>query len=66
MGTDEYRVSLVDNPGFGEMNEHITQLADISAKSSSLYVYVTAPGNVTGETDFKFFEKLADQCPGML
>ena len=36
-----YSVSLVDNPGYGETNVHITQLADDSAKISSVYVYVT-------------------------
>ena len=61
-----YSVSLVDNPGYGETNEHITQLADDSAKISSVYVYVTQSGNIAGVTDFEFFRKLAEHCPGML
>ena len=62
----EYSVSLVDNPGFGEINAHITQLAEDSAKFSSVYVYVTQSGNIAGITDSEFFRKLAEQCPGML
>ena len=61
-----YSVSLVDNPGYGETNAHITQLADDSAKISSVYVYVTQSGNIAGTTDSEFFRKLAEQCPGML
>ena len=60
-----YRISLLDNPGFGETNEYITQLADTSAKSSSVYVYVTESANVASITDFKFFENLAQRCPGL-
>ena len=66
MGTHGYKVSLVDNPGSGEVNEMITQVAEFSAKSSSVYVYVTTPGSVGGTIDATFFENLAKECPGML
>ena len=64
-GTHGYRISLLDNPGFGETNEYITQLADTSAKSSSVYVYVTESANVASITDFNFFENLGQRCPGL-
>lgn len=63
--THGYRISLLDNPGFGETNEYITQVADVSAKSSSVYVYVTESANVASVTDFNFFKNLAQQCPGL-
>ena len=35
-----WNVYLVDNPGFGETNESINDLAETAMKSSSAYVYV--------------------------
>lgn len=59
-----WNVSLTDNPGFGEANEHIAQLASISVHDSSAYVYVTNSQNVGSHTDFKFFQQLAEHDKG--
>lgn len=54
----EWTVSLVDNPGFGETKEHITQLANISMKISSAYIYLLETENIGGQEAVKFFRKL--------
>ena len=55
---------LSDNPGFGEANEHIAQLASISVQDSSAYVYVTNSDNIGSDRDFKFFKELAAHDKG--
>ena len=59
-----WSVSLADNPGFGEANEHIKQLANVSVQGSSAYVYVTNSDYVGSDTDFKFFKQLAEHDQG--
>jgi len=59
-----WSICLTDNPGFGEANEHIKQLASISVQDSSAYVYVTNSDNVGSERDFKFFKQLAEHDRG--
>lgn len=48
----------MDNPGFGEENEHITQLADASMITSSAYIYLLQTENVGGLEAVKFFKEL--------
>ena len=37
---DPWNVYLVDNPGCGDINEGLRNLAETSTKSSSAYVYI--------------------------
>lgn len=53
-----WTVSIVDNPGFGEAKEHVTQLADASMVTSSAYIYLMTTGDVGGEKAAEFFKEL--------
>ena len=55
---DDWTVSLIDNPGFGEMKENITRLADASMVFSSAYIYLLQLGNLGGTEVAKFFTEL--------
>lgn len=54
----DWKVSLMDNPGFGETREHITHLADISMAFSSAYIYLVQMENIGGTEAAKFFIEL--------
>lgn len=53
-----WTVSIIDNPGFGEAKEHITQLAEASMVTSSAYVYLVQTENVGGREAADFFKQL--------
>ena len=59
-----WTVSLVDNPGFGEAQEHITQIADTSLLTSSAYIYLLETGNIGGKETTNFYKELneRDSC----
>ena len=59
-----WTVSIVDNPGFGEAKEHVTQLADTSMVTSSAYIYLVQTENVGGKEAADFFKELQtiDKC----
>ena len=59
-----WTVSLVDNPGFGEAKEHITQLADASIVSSSAYIYLLQTENIGGKEVAEFFKQLKETDQG--
>ena len=48
----------MDNPGFGEAKEHITQLAEASMVTSSAYIYLMQTENVGGREAAEFFMEL--------
>ena len=54
----DWIVSLMDNPGFGEIREYITHLADASMIFSSAYIYLMQLENVGGTEAAKFFTEL--------
>ena len=54
----DWIVSLMDNPGFGDIEECITHLADASMVFSSAYIYLMQLENVKGKEAAKFFEEL--------
>ena len=51
-------VSLVDNPGFGEAQEHIEQIADSSLLISSAYFYLLETGSIGGKEAAGFYNEL--------
>lgn len=53
-----WTVSIIDNPGFGEAKEHITQLAEASMVTSSAYIYLIQTENVGGREAADFFKQL--------
>lgn len=53
-----WTVSIVDNPGFGEAKEHVTQLAEASMVTSSAYIYLIQTENVGGREAADFFKEL--------
>lgn len=59
-----WNVSLSDNPGLGEANEHTVQLAHSSVQECSAYVYVTNRDIVGSKADLKFFKQLAKHDKG--
>lgn len=56
----------MDNPGFGEAKEHVTQLADASMISSSAYIYLMQWENIGGKEAAEFFKELAASDKGLL
>lgn len=59
-------VSLVDNPGFGEAKEHVTQIADASIVTSSAYIYLLQTENIGGKEAAEFFKELNEKDPGKI
>jgi hypothetical protein len=54
----DWKVSLMDNPGFGETRECVTHLADASMVFSSAYIYLMQLEIVGGSEAAKFFTEL--------
>lgn len=61
-----WTVSLVDNPGFGEANEHISQIAEAAMNSSSVYIYLVETTAIGGDIDKKFFQELQSRDKGIM
>ena len=59
----EWTVILVDNPGFGEDMEYITQLASASLGTSSAYIYLITTENIGGKAATDFFKTLQKKDP---
>lgn len=53
-----WTVSLVDNPGFGEAKDHVTQMADMSVVTSSAYIYLILTENIGGMEAAAFFKEV--------
>ena len=62
----DWKVNLMDNPGFSETKECIANLADASIVFSSAYIYLMQPGNVEGTEAAKFFTELDKIDRGMM
>ena len=54
----DWKVNLVDNPGFGETRECITHLANASMITSSAYIYLVQMENIDGTEAANFFTEL--------
>lgn len=61
-----WEVSIVDNPGFGEAKEHITQLAEASMVTSSAYIYLMQTEDIGGKDAEHFFKSLQKADEGLL
>ena len=59
-----WTISLVDNPGFGEAKEHVTQLAEASVVTSSAYIYLMQAADIGGKEFDEFFRNLNDNDRG--
>jgi len=58
---------MTDNPGFGEAHQqHITQLAETSLKTSTAYLYVVDVGQLQDKVDAHSFELLHAKDKGNL
>ena len=53
-----WTVSIIDNPGFGEAEEQITQLAEASMVTSCAYIYLLQTENIGGREAADFFREL--------
>ena len=53
-----WKVSIIDNPGFGETKEQITQLAEASMVTSCAYIYLLQTENIGGRDTADFFKQL--------
>ena len=53
-----WTVSIIDNPGFGEAKEQITQLAEASMVTSCAYIYLMQTENIGGKEAEDFFREL--------
>ena len=53
-----WTAKLVDNPGYGDANEYMTQLADASAVTTSAYVYLMQIEQIEGQAAVNFFKQI--------
>jgi len=51
-------VSLLDNPGFGENNDHIEQVATSAISSSAAYLFLTTADSIGGTANAEFYQHL--------
>ena len=61
---DPWNVYLVDNPGYGDINEGLRNLAETSMKSSSAYVYIVHYKEIGCTDDVESFKRIHDKDPG--
>ena len=59
-----WSLNLVDNPGFGESNEYIQQIADASILISAAYILVTNTDNMDSKATTAFLNKLSEKDKG--
>ena len=59
-----WTVYLVDNPGFGENKEQISQLAGASMKVSCAYIYLLSIDYIGGKAAASFFQELGEKDRG--
>ena len=57
-------LSLFDNPGFGDERLHISQIANESVYSSSVYIYLLDLRNIGGDMVPKFLNELKEKDEG--
>lgn len=62
----EWRVSLVDTPGFGESDGHVEMLATEALKSSSAYVYITTYRTLHAQTNMSYLRFILAHDKGNL
>ena len=60
-----WKVSLVDNPGFGEAKECISTMADASMKASCAYIYLLPAGSIGGKETMSFYKALNAKDTGI-
>lgn len=63
-GTD-WKIYLVDNPGFGDANKGVSDLATTAVTSSSSYVYIMNYKQLGDEEDTKAFKLMAAKDKGI-
>ena len=61
---DPWSVYLVDNPGCGDANKSLSNLAETSMKSSSAYVYVVHYKELGDANDVESFKHIHAKDPG--
>ena len=65
LGT-EWKIDLIDNPGFGEAKEGVSDLATTAVTSSSSYVYIMNYKQLGDDEDTKAFRLMAAKDKGKL
>lgn len=63
LGT-EWKIDLIDNPGFGEAKEGVSDLATTAVTSSSSYVYIMNYKQLGDDEDTKAFRLMAAKDKG--
>ena len=53
-----WKMTIIDNPGFGETEEQITQPAEDSMVTSCAYIYLLQTENIGGRDVADFFKEL--------
>ncbi len=56
-----WQVCLLDNPGFGEDNKRIQQVANAAVTPSVAYVFLTTAASIGGTANAQFFRNLKDR-----
>ena len=59
-----WQVYLVDNPGFGEDNVCVQQVAMAAVAPSAAYVFLTTVDSIGGTLNAKFFRDLKSRDKG--
>ncbi len=67
VGVEEgWRVCLLDNPGFGEDNVGVQQIAMAAVGPSAAYMFLTTIDSIGGTTNAKFFRDLKMRDKGIV
>ena len=65
LGT-EWKIDLIDNPGFGDANKGVSDLATTAVTSSSSYVYIVNYKQLRDDEDTKAFRLMAAKDKGKI
>ena len=64
-GTD-WKIYLIDTPGFGDANKGVSDLATTAVTSSSSYVYIMNYKHLGDEEDTRAFKLMAAKDKGII
>ncbi len=64
--TEPWIVYLVDNPGCGDANQAVNNLAKVALMSGQAYVYLVNYRNLGDQDDYNSFETMYRRDPGEL
>lgn len=62
----DWKLTLIDNPGFGDARQNVAQIASESVYTSSVYIYLLETNSIGGQVAARFFMDLINKDKGIV